>query len=175
MTISFIDVKSAAEKIQQGAILVDIRQPNEYLREHIEGAQLQPLSQLEKEGLSGKALQAETIIFHCLSGQRTSKASQLLTALSGNKQAYILQGGLNGWKKENQPTKKDPTKPIDIMRQVQIVAGSLVLIGVLLGWTTNVAFYLLSGFVGTGLLFAGITGFCGMARLLDKMPWNKLN
>lgn len=48
MTISFIDTKSAAEKIQQGAILVDIRQPNEYLREHIEGAQLQPLSQLEK-------------------------------------------------------------------------------------------------------------------------------
>lgn len=98
-----------------------------------------------------------------------------MTALSGNKQAYILQGGLNGWKKENQPTKKDPTKPIDIMRQVQIVAGSLVLIGVLLGWTTNAAFYLLSGFVGTGLLFAGITGFCGMAHLLDKMPWNKLN
>ncbi|MFU2115194.1 DUF2892 domain-containing protein [[Pasteurella] aerogenes] len=61
------------------------------------------------------------------------------------------------------------------MRQVQIVAGSLVLIGVLLGWTTNAAFYLLSCFVGTGLLFAGITGFCGMARLLDKMPWNKLN
>ncbi|MFZ7174519.1 YgaP family membrane protein [[Pasteurella] aerogenes] len=55
------------------------------------------------------------------------------------------------------------------------MAGSLVLIGVLLGWTTNAAFYLLSGFVGTGLLFAGITGFCGMARLLDKMPWNKLN
>ncbi|MFH0001760.1 thiosulfate sulfurtransferase YgaP, partial [Pseudomonas aeruginosa] len=42
-----------------------------------------------------------------------------------------------------------------------------------LGYTVNSGFFLLSGFVGAGLLFAGISGFCGMARLLDKMPWNQ--
>lgn len=59
------------------------------------------------------------------------------------------------------------------MRQVQIAAGGLILIGVVLGYAVNSSFFLLSGFVGVGLMFAGISGFCGMARLLDKMPWNQ--
>lgn len=59
------------------------------------------------------------------------------------------------------------------MRQVQIAAGGLALLGVVLGYGVNSGFFLLSGFVGAGLLFAGVTGFCGMARLLDKMPWNR--
>ena len=59
------------------------------------------------------------------------------------------------------------------MRQVQIAAGSLVLLGVLLGAFVAPAFYALSGFVGAGLLFAGASGFCGMARLLAAMPWNR--
>lgn len=33
--------------------------------------------------------------------------------------------------------------------------------------------HLLSGFVGAGLMFAGISGFCGLARLLVRMPWNR--
>ncbi|WP_259461660.1 DUF2892 domain-containing protein, partial [Enterobacter sp. R1(2018)] len=56
---------------------------------------------------------------------------------------------------------------------VQIAAGTLVLVGVLLGYTLHPDFFLLSGFVGAGLLFAGVSGFCGMARLLAVMPWNR--
>jgi hypothetical protein len=56
---------------------------------------------------------------------------------------------------------------------VQIVAGSLVLLGVLLGAVVAPGFYALSGFVGAGLLFAGVSGICGMARLLTVMPWNR--
>ena len=59
------------------------------------------------------------------------------------------------------------------MRQVQIAAGSLVLLGVLLGFLWRPEFYALSGFIGAGLLFAGITGWCGMAKLLVVMPWNR--
>lgn len=59
------------------------------------------------------------------------------------------------------------------MRQVQIAAGSLVLLGVILGYGVSTGFFLLSAFVGAGLLFAGVSGFCGMARLLMKMPWNR--
>ncbi len=56
---------------------------------------------------------------------------------------------------------------------VQIAAGVLILLGVLLGYTVNGGFFLLSGAVGAGLTFAGVTGFCGMARLLATMPWNR--
>jgi predicted branched-subunit amino acid permease len=59
------------------------------------------------------------------------------------------------------------------MRQVQIAAGSLVVIGVLLGALVHPGFYALSAFVGAGLVFAGVSGFCGMARLLVLMPWNR--
>lgn len=59
------------------------------------------------------------------------------------------------------------------MRQVQIAAGALVLLGVILGYGVAPGFFLISGVVGAGLLFAGISGFCGMARLLMKMPWNR--
>ena len=83
------------------------------------------------------------------------------------------EGGLDAWKKAGLPVSFDRSKPIDIMRQVQIAAGSLVLIGVMLGFLVNPGFYALSGFVGAGLLFAGVSGFCGMARLLGVMPWNR--
>jgi len=63
--------------------------------------------------------------------------------------------------------------PISIMRQVQIVAGSLVLIGTLLGVFVSPKFLFLSGFVGAGLLFAGITNTCAMAQLLAKLPYNQ--
>ena len=59
------------------------------------------------------------------------------------------------------------------MRQVQIVAGSLILLGAALGFTLTPAFYGLSAFIGAGLLFAGVSGFCGMARLLALMPCNR--
>jgi hypothetical protein len=56
---------------------------------------------------------------------------------------------------------------------VQIAAGSLVLLGVVLGQVIAPGFYALSAFVGAGLTFAGITGWCGMAKLLALMPWNR--
>lgn len=64
---------------------------------------------------------------------------------------------------------EDKSQPLPLMRQVQIAAGVLILLGVALGYAVNSGF-LLSAFVGAGLAFAGITGFCGMARLLALMP-----
>ena len=69
--------------------------------------------------------------------------------------------------------KEDKSQPLPLMRQVQIVAGVLILLGVALGYAFSSGFFLLSAFVGAGLTFAGITGFCGMARLLALMPWNR--
>ena len=61
---------------------------------------------------------------------------------------------------------------ISLERQVRIAAGSLVLTGVILAWFVNPCFIGLSAFVGAGLIFAGITDWCGMGLLLAKLPWN---
>ncbi len=82
-------------------------------------------------------------------------------------------GGLDAWKKTGLSVDVDTKQPMEIMRQVQISAGSLVVIGVLLGASLHPAFYALSAFVGAGLVVAGVTGFCGMARFLALMPWNR--
>ena len=87
--------------------------------------------------------------------------------------AYVLDGGLDGWKKAGLTTNADRKAPIDIMRQVQITAGGIVVTGAVLAMAVNPAFIWLSAFIGAGLIFAGSTGWCGMAKLLSAMPWNR--
>ena len=89
-------------------------------------------------------------------------------------ETYILDGGIDAWKKAGLPVTLDRSQPIDIMRQVQIARRQPgACSGVVLGTLVAPGFYALSAFVGAGLLFAGISGFCGMARLLALMPWNR--
>ena len=152
------------------AVLVDIREADEFARQHIAGAVSQPLSRWEQAHLSVDP--AADVIFTCRSGMRTQGACNRLAArVQGD--AYVLDGGLNAWVKAGLPIAEDRKAPLEIMRQVQIAAGLLVLTGVLLGTFVAAPWYGLAGFVGAGLTFAGATGFCGMARLLMLMPWNR--
>ena len=171
MNIEMLAVHDAAARQRAGARLIDIREPDEYAHEHIKGAQLVSLSALEK-GARLQAWSGETVIFYCQSGTRTSANAARLAALGSPATVCLLSGGLQAWKQAGLSVEENASAPLPIMRQVQIAAGSLVLGGVVLGYTVSSAFYLLSGFVGGGLIFAGITGFCGMAQLLLKMPWN---
>jgi rhodanese-related sulfurtransferase len=161
----------AAELVRSGAVLVDIREADEHAREHIPGARHHALSRINQD----PPIHAgdDVVIFHCRSGARTQANAARLAAAAPRCESYILEGGFDAWKKAGLPVALDRSQPIDIMRQVQIVAGGLVLAGVVLGALAAPAFYALSGFVGAGLLFAGISGFCGMARLLAVMPWNR--
>jgi rhodanese-related sulfurtransferase len=167
MSLQTIDALAAKRLIDQGAILVDIREADEHAREHVPGARNVPLSRLGSLPTGVKAM-----VFHCRSGARTSANAPRLAA-STDCQAYSLEGGIDAWKKANLPTAADRSQPIEIMRQVQITAGSLVLLGVVLGVWVAPAFLGLSAFVGAGLVFAGVSGWCGMARLLGLMPWNR--
>ena len=168
MSLPTIAVADARKLLDQGAILVDVREADEHARERVPGARHNPLSRLAAvEAPAGKA-----VIFHCRSGARTA-ANALRLAGAASCEAYILEGGLDAWKKAGLPIAVDRHQPIEIMRQVQIVAGSLILLGVALGVWVAPAFFALSAFVGAGLAFAGITGWCGMARLLAVMPWNR--
>ena len=172
MTIGTISPREAQTLVAQGAKLIDIRDADEYLHEHIPEAHLAPLPALEQGSLPAN-LRAEQVIFHCQSGKRTQNAATKLSAIAAPAQVWLLEGGIDGWKAAGLPVAKDSSQPLPLMRQVQIAAGSLALLGVILGYSVSSAFFLLSGFVGAGLLFAGVTGFCGMARLLKVMPWNR--
>lgn len=152
------------------AVLVDIREPDEFARSHVCGAQSQPLSTWEKAHLTIDP-QAD-VIFTCRSGMRTAGACDRLAARV-NGDAFVLDGGLDAWAKAGLPIETNANAPMEIMRQVQIAAGSLVLIGVLLGFLAAPVWFALAAFVGAGLTFAGVSGFCGMARLLMLAPWNR--
>lgn len=172
MTIGTISPREAQTRLAQGAKLIDIRDADEYLYEHIPEAHLVPLSTLE-HGVLPENLRAGQVIFHCQSGKRTQNAATKLSAIAAPTQVWLLEGGIDGWKAAGLPVAKDSSQPLPLMRQVQIAAGSLALLGVILGYAVNSAFFLLSGFVGAGLILAGVTGFCGMARVLNIMPWNR--
>ncbi|NCP19344.1 MAG: DUF2892 domain-containing protein [Erythrobacter sp.] len=156
----------ARRLIADGARLVDIRGADEFARARARGAENRPLDQIDRIDGDGP------IVFMCRSGMRTGGNAQKLAACHSG-EAYLLDGGLDAWRKANLPVEEDRSQPLEIMRQVQIAAGSLVLIGVLLGLTVAPGWFGLSGFVGAGLVFAGTTGWCGMAHLLSIMPWNR--
>ncbi len=169
--LNTISPNHAAELIRQGAVLIDVRDADEHAREHIPGARHHALSSLDAETPVRPG--DDILVFHCRSGMRTSGNAGRLAAAAQNREAYILEGGLDAWKKAGLPVTLDRRQPIEIMRQVQIAAGTLVVIGIVLGAFIAPGFYAISAFVGSGLVFAGVSGFCGMARLLAAMPWNR--
>ena len=114
---------------------------------------------------------APAVIFHCQSGRRTAESAARLGSCSVR--SFVLEGGLNSWKEARFGTVIDRTKPIELQRQVQIAAGSLVLIGLTLSLAFSPWLLVVPAFVGSGLVFAGISGWCGMAKLLAVMPWNR--
>lgn len=170
-TLTKLEPKTAADRLKSGhSVLIDIREPDEYAREHIPGAISLPVSTLDEADLTLEA--GKQAIFHCKSGMRTdSNCARLAEHVDG--EAFMLDGGLDAWRSLGLPTAKDTKAPLEINRQVQITAGSLVLLGVILGWFVHPAAFGLPAFVGAGLMFAGISGWCGMASLLAVMPWNR--
>jgi rhodanese-related sulfurtransferase len=169
MSLPHISPAEAKALVDQGAILVDIRDMDEHASERIPHAHNRPLSKLCENSV-GKDQKA--IVFHCKSGNRTRMNASVL-AQAAQVEAFILDGGIEAWKKAGLPVTQDRKQPIEIMRQVQIAAGGLALLGTILGLIVNPAFYALSGAIGAGLMFSGITGNCAMARILKTMPWNR--
>jgi rhodanese-related sulfurtransferase len=173
MTSPLIPLKpdDAARRLaDRRAILVDIRETDEFARRRARGALSRPLSNLGAEGLG--LPDAREVIFTCRSGLRTGANGARLAAACGT-QAYVLEGGLDAWDAADLPVEVDARAPLEIMRQVQIAAGLLVVAGVILGLVASPWFLGLSAFAGAGLTLAGATGFCGMARLLALAPWNR--
>lgn len=166
MTLTKLSPEEARAKIAKGAKLIDIRTADEHARIRIPGAQNVPLGSDLNLG------DAPAVIYHCRSGLRTDANAAQLAAKSPC-QAYLLEGGLDAWREAGLPLLTNAGAPLEVMRQVQITAGLLVLAGVALSLTVDQAWIGLSACVGAGLAFAGATGWCGMAKLLAYMPWNR--
>jgi rhodanese-related sulfurtransferase len=153
--------------------LLDVRTPVEFDEVHVPQARSIPLDEINPRELagSGQVRKDRPVYILCRSGQRAAKAAEKF-ANEGFAEPVVVEGGTLAWIESNLPVTRGKSKVISLERQVRIAAGSLVLIGVLLGWFVHRGFFGLSAFVGAGLVFAGITDFCGMGLLLAKLPWN---
>jgi len=158
------------ERRRSGRVtIVDVREPMEFVGGHIPGSRNIPLAHLAEAAIPDGPL-----VVVCQSGARSERGVANLSRRGLAAGVADLEGGLIAWQAAQLPLEKRKGAPLPLMRQVQIAAGSLVLLGVILSQVVAPGWILLSGFVGAGLMFAGISGFCGMARLLAVMPWNRV-
>ena len=168
-TISPVELQKILAENPNAAVL-DVRTPVEFAEVHAPAAKNIPLNELNPSSLALDKNQPVYLL--CRSGQRATKAAEKL-AKENFSQPVVVTGGTLAWIEANLPVTRGTTKVISLERQVRIAAGAIVFIGVLLSHFVNVNFIWLSGFVGAGLVFAGITDFCGMGLLLAKAPWNR--
>lgn len=150
--------------------LLDVREEPEFAAGRIHGSHLLPLGSLE--GRLPELDRSRPVVLVCRSGKRAAQARAKLASM-GFDQLALLSGGVMAWEAAGLPLEKDDRAPWALERQVRLAAGSLVLLGVTLGFLVNPAFFGLAGFVGAGLVFAGLTDWCGMGLLLAKAPWNR--
>lgn len=169
-----VSVERLAELDEQGGVdLIDVRAPVEFREVHSAIARNVPLDSLNPDAVmkerNGMA-QAPLYVI-CRSGNRSTKACEQFVA-AGHTNVVNVEGGTQAWDEAGLPVVRGK-KAISLERQVRIVAGFLVLLGVVLSYF-HPYFIALSAFVGAGLMFAGITDTCGMGMMLARMPWNRV-
>lgn len=175
MTVSTISPQRLAELSRAGNAveLIDVRTPLEFQEVHVDIARNVPLDRLDPAAVmaarNGTA-QAPLYVV-CKSGSRGRQACERFHQ-AGFTNVFNVDGGTEACVQAGLPVVRGK-KAMSLERQVRIAAGSIVLIGVVLGWQVHPALYGLSAFVGAGLVFAGITDTCGMGMLLARMPWNQ--
>lgn len=155
--------------INDDHILVDVRTAGEFHSERIPNSVNIPLDGLAEQ--AGSLTNHSSIVLVCASGNRAGKACEILAGQEID--ALVLDSGLKGWKASGRQVERQSGGAISLERQVRIVAGALVATGSALALTVDPHFAYLSGFVGCGLVFAGVTDTCGMAMLLAKLPFNR--
>jgi len=153
--------------------LIDVRTPVEYRRVHAEFARLVPLDGLDPEAtMRSRDVDNDRPLYTiCRSGSRGRRAVERFQA-AGFANVVNVEGGTLAWEEAGLPVVRG-AGVISLERQVRIAAGSLVVLGTALGASVHPGFLGLAGFVGAGLVFAGVTDTCGMGMVLARMPWNR--
>lgn len=155
------------------AELLDVRTPAEFAAAHVPGAKLVPLDELDAAGfLKRRGSGDQPLYVLCQSGSRARLAIEKFEQ-AGFDDCVLVEGGTQGWMDAGLPVNRGESKVLPLMRQVQIAVGSVSAVGAALALWVDPLFALIPLVMGGGLLFAGVTGFCGLALVLAKMPWNK--
>jgi Rhodanese-related sulfurtransferase len=162
------ELKSSGQEV----LLIDVRTPIEFQEVHVEFARNIPLNRLETDAVLSKQADPERpIYFICRSGSRGRQACERLKTL-GVTNAVNVDGGTLAWEQAGFPVIRGK-KAISLERQVRIAAGTLILTSITLAILIHPYWIGLAAFVGAGLIFAGVTDYCGMGLLLARMPWNQ--
>ncbi|MDB4880075.1 MAG: Rhodanese domain protein [Gemmatimonadetes bacterium] len=151
--------------------LLDVRTPGEFEAEHIAGAYNVPLDTLGEHGPEIRAGVAEPVVLVCRSGQRARKAEDALRA-AGMSNLHVLDGGMTAWAAAGLPVRRGAPR-MSLERQVRIAAGALAATGGFLALFVSPLFAALPAFVGSGLVFAGVTDTCAMGMLIARLPYNR--
>lgn len=168
--ISAGEARQRLDSADEAWRIIDVRQPQEYRAARIERSRNIALDTLA--GRLDEVMDSDVrFILSCQSGARASLAASILMA-AGHGQVSVMQGGLKAWEQDGGPVIREKV-PVSLERQVRAIAGSLVLLGTLLGVLVNLWFLCIAIFVGSGLLFAGLTDSCMMGMLLMKLPYNR--
>ncbi len=153
------------------ARLLDVRTPGEYETVHIQGAYNVPLDTLGEHAEEIRANVNDPVVLVCQSGARARRAEEALRNCSMTN-LHVLDGGVNAWVAAKKPVVR-AAKRLSLERQVRIAAGALAATGGILALAVNPLFAILPAFVGSGLVFAGVTDTCGMAMVLSRLPYNR--
>ena len=171
-TISVLDLG----KLDKNAAvdLIDVRSPMEYHEIHAPAAKNVPLAKLDpKKMMAARDNAADKPIYViCKSGTRGASAQQRFFD-AGFTNVVNVEGGTDAWLSAGLPVVRGK-QAISLERQVRIAAGLIVFIGALLAIIIHPNWAIIPAFVGLGLMFAGITNWCGMGLLLARMPWNQV-
>lgn len=144
-------------------LLIDVREADERASEAIDGSLHLPLGRIRAGELPPRGRQT---ILHCKGGKRSAEAAALVPG------SLSMVGGIDAWRAAGLPTIRMRSSGVSVMRQVQLVIGAGVAAGTALGAFVSPWFLVVPAFMGAGLVFAGATGFCGLAVLMGKLPWN---
>jgi rhodanese-related sulfurtransferase len=172
VAFKMIDVKTLKSWLDtEMAVLVDVREAVERAEASIPGSLFVPLGNLKRQNLPDLA--GKKLVMHCRGGGRGGRACEKLLAEDENLEIYNLEGGITAWGEAGFAVESSAKKILPLGRQVQVTIGGMLLLFCALGYLIAPIFFLLTAVIGLGLVFAGITGFCGLAILLAKMPWNR--
>ncbi len=169
--VAMISPKDAEEMVHNNkGVFVDVRTAGEALVEQVPGSVFLPFDLVNKQRLGDLGFEGKTPILVCRTGRRAQQAAESLAKES--KEVAVLQGGVVQWAADGLSlTKGHRVLPIE--RQLLLGVGGMILFFTLLSLSINLYFSVLTILMSGGMMFAGITGSCGMARLLVVMPWNK--
>ncbi|MGA2635335.1 MAG: rhodanese-like domain-containing protein [Terracidiphilus sp.] len=166
-----IDIETWKEWQAAGsrAQLVDVRSATEFATAHLPGAINIPLEQIE---LRTADLEVNTpVVLVCQGGTRARLASALLA--NSGRDLVVLEGGTGAWLRAGNPAVRSTASRWALERQVRLIAGLLVVTGVLLAVVTSHWWLIVPAFVGSGLVFAGCSGLCPLGEMLARLPWNR--